>query len=183
MQRTHYSGHLSVADIIVRSRLRFPPRNDLPMANTSKTESQKNSCKKFLYILFQTVFYIFFKYFFYFVYFIFEPVYGLFRAKKIKISWNFQSLSTSTIDAFPNYKDVQSTMGQGQEHKYNLGHILWYMPNNHFFTIRTDTNHSNSIFVHFVGWLFPAFQTLANQRLPNVHVDMISSSKTVTLEC
>ena len=112
MQQRLYSGHLSVADIILRYRLEFPPRKDLPIVDTAKNESQKNSYEKFLYILFQKVFYIFFKFLFYFVYFIFEPVYGLFRAIKIKISWNFQSVSASTIDAFPSYKDVQSAMGQ-----------------------------------------------------------------------
>ena len=96
------------------------------------------------------------------------------QGHKKRISWNFQSVSTSTIDVFPSYRDVQSSMGQGQEHEYNLGHILWHMPKHHVFTIRTDTNHSNSSLVHFVGWLFPAFQTPANQRLPNIHGDMVS---------
>ena len=91
------------------------------------------------------------------------------QGHKKRISWNFQSVSTSTIDVFPSYRDVQSSMGQGQEHEYNLGHILWHMPKHHVFTIRIDANHSNSSLVHFVGWLFPAFQTL-----PNIHVDMVS---------
>ena len=163
MQRTLYSGHLSVADIILISRLIFTPRSDLPIADTSKNESKKNSYKKFLYILFQTVFYIFFKFLFYFVYFIFESGYGLFRAIKIKISWNLQFVSTSMIDPFPSYK---VTMGQGQEHKYNLGHILWHMPKYHFFTIKIDTNNSNSSLVPFVGWLFPAFQTIVKLEAP-----------------
>ena len=136
MQRTLYSGHLSVADTILMSRLTFPPRSDLLIAETSKNESQKNSYKKLLYILYQTVFHIFFKFLFYFVYFIIDPVYGLFRAIKIRIDWNFQSVHTSIINALSSYKDVQNTMGQGLEHKYNLGiatsHISLLISNSMF---------------------------------------------------
>ena len=136
MQRTLYSGHLSVADTILMSRLTFPPRSDLLIAETSKNESQKNSYKKLLYILYQTVFHIFFKFLFYFVYFIIDPVYGLFRAIKIRIDWNFQSVYTSIINALSSYKDVQNTMGQGLEHKYNLGiatfHISLLISNSMF---------------------------------------------------
>ena len=136
MQRTLYSGHLSVADTILMSRLTFPPRSDLLIAETSKNESQKNSYKKLLYILYQTVFHIFFKILFYFVYFIIDPVYGLFRAIKIRIDWNFQSVYTSIINALSSYKDVQNTMGQGLEHKYNLGiatsHISLLISNSMF---------------------------------------------------
>ena len=136
MQRTLYSGHLSVADTILMSRLTFPPRSDLLIAETSKNESQKNSYKKLLYILYQTVFHIFFKFLFYFVYFIIDPVYGLFRAMKIRIDWNFQSVYTSIINALSSYKDVQNTMGQGLEHKYNLGiatsHISLLISNSMF---------------------------------------------------
>ena len=113
MKWTLYSRHLSEADIILMSPLTFPPRKNLSIAQTSKNESQKNSHKKFLYILFQTVLYIFFKFLFNFAYFIFEPVYGLFWAIKINISWNFKSVTNSTIDAFPSCKDAQSTMEAG----------------------------------------------------------------------
>ena len=41
MQRRLYSGHLSVADIILSYRLEFPPRKDLPIVDTAKNESQK----------------------------------------------------------------------------------------------------------------------------------------------
>ena len=117
-------------------RLTFPPRSDLLIAETSKNESQKNSYKKLLYILYQTVFHIFFKFLFYFVYSIIDPVYGLFRAIKIRIEWNFQSVYTSIINALSSYKDVQNTMGQGLEHKYNLGiatsHISLLISNSMF---------------------------------------------------
>ena len=72
------SGYF-IADIMSSSRLTFPHRSNLPIADTPKKE-------RFLYISFQTVFYIFFKFLFYFVYFIFEPVNGLFRVIKINIS-------------------------------------------------------------------------------------------------
>ena len=35
MQRTFYSGHLSIADIIFRSQLTLPPRTDLSIEDTS----------------------------------------------------------------------------------------------------------------------------------------------------
>ena len=143
MQRTLYSRHLSVVDISLRSRLTFPPRSDLPIADTTKNESPKQFlCEVSVYFISGSVFTFLLS--FSSILFIFEPVYDLFRATKIKISQNLQFVSTSSIDAFPSYKDVQNTMGQGQEYKYNLGHILWHMLNHHFFVIRTDTNHSNS---------------------------------------
>ena len=43
------------------------------------------------------------------------------------------------------------------------------MANHLFFAVRIGTNHSNIIIVHFVGWLFHAVITLANQWLPNYH--------------
>ena len=135
MKKPLCSGHF-IADTILMSRLTFPPRSDLLIAETSKNESQKNSYKKLLYILYQTVFHIFFKFLFYFVYFIIDPVYGLFRAIKIRIDWNFQSVYTSIINALSSYKDVQNTMGQGLEHKYNLGiatsHISLLISNSMF---------------------------------------------------
>ena len=45
-----------------------------------------------------------------------------------------------------------------------------------FFTARISKNHRNSTLVLFVGWLFHALQTLANQWLPNYHINMISSN-------
>ena len=113
MKQTLYSRHLSEADIILMSPLTFSPRSNLSIAQTCKNESQKNSHKKFLYILFQTELYIFFKFLFNFVYVIFEPVYGLFWVIKIKISWNFKSVINSRIDAFRSCKDVQSTIETG----------------------------------------------------------------------
>lgn len=80
---------------------------------------------------------------------------------KIKITWNFQSASTSTIDSFPSYKDVQSTMGQRQEHKYNLGHILWHMSNHLFFSIELIRITAIAVLSILLVASFSAFQTLA----------------------
>ena len=43
-------------------------------------------------------------------------------------------------------------------------------------TTRISTNHRNNIFVHLVVWLFQPFQTLANQLLPNYHINMTPSN-------
>ena len=74
---------------------------------------------------------------------------------------DFQSVFISIIDTFPWIQ---------------LGRFLLHITNHLFFTMRISTKHSNSILVHFVGWLFYALQTLANQWLPNYHINMISSN-------
>ena len=51
------------------------------------------------------------------------------------------------------------------------------MANHLFFTVRIGTDHSNSILVHFVGWLFYIFQIGTNQWLLNYHINMLSSNK------
>ena len=55
--------------------------------------------------------------------------------------------------------------------------FLLHIANHLFLTVRISTNNSNSILVHFVGWLFHPLQTLANQWLPNYHIIMLSSNK------
>ena len=54
--------------------------------------------------------------------------------------------------------------------------FLLHMFNHLFCKVRISINHSISILVHFVGWLFHTLQTLANQWLPNYHINMISSN-------
>ena len=51
-----------------------------------------------------------------------------------------------------------------------------HMANHLSFSVRLITNHSNSILVLFIGWLFQALQILANQWLPNYLINMISSN-------
>ena len=50
------------------------------------------------------------------------------------------------------------------------------MANHLSFSVRLITNHSNSILVLIIGWLFHALQILANQWLPNYLTNMISSN-------
>lgn len=50
------------------------------------------------------------------------------------------------------------------------------MAEHHFFTVRISTNPSNSMLVHFVSWLFRVLQTLANQWVPNYHVNTTYSN-------
>ena len=65
---------------------------------------------------------------------------------------------------------------QRKKHGYKSERFLLHMVNHLFFIVRTTTNHhSNSILVHFVGWLFLALQTLANQWLPNYHKNIFSN--------
>ena len=68
----------------------------------------------------------------------FRQFYGLFRSMKKKTHTDFKSVFTSTVDAFPNCKDVQSAIIQVQKHEYNHGDILLYTANNLFFTVRNS---------------------------------------------
>ena len=97
--------------IVDTSLQKISSRSNLPETNMSKYEGQKKFMRSFSIFYFRQCFKFYEKFLFYFVYFIFEPVFGLFRAIKIKISWNFQSISTSM--SFPSYKDIESTLGQG----------------------------------------------------------------------
>ena len=83
-----------------------------------------------------------------------------FRSIKIRILRDFQSVFAFMVDTFPSSKDLQSAnqwsaVGQGEKHGYNHGDIMLYMANDFFFTV-SITNHSNGIFVYFIGWLFNA---------------------------
>ena len=51
------------------------------------------------------------------------------------------------------------------------------MTNDLFFTVRISTNHSGSILVYFLGWLFHELEILCNQWLSIYHINMISSNK------
>ena len=52
-------------------------------------------------------------------------------------------------------------MGQRQEHKYNLGHILWHMPNHHFFSIELIRITATAVLSILLVASFSAFQTIA----------------------
>ena len=54
--------------------------------------------------------------------------------------------------------------------------FLLHTANNLRFTLRIKANHSNSILVHFVGWLFHALKTFANQWPPSYHINVICSN-------
>ena len=54
------------------------------------------------------------------------------------------------------------------------------MANHLLFTVRISKSH---ILAHFIDWLFNVLQTLANQWLPNFHINIIYSDETVLLEC
>ena len=129
-----------------------------------------------IYCTFYTMLYSFVEVFFYFHYFIFSQFYGLFRTIKMQIHKDFRSVFTSMAETFPSCRDVKSAMRQGNKHGYKSERFLLHMVNHLFFIVRTTTNHhSNSILVHFVGWLFLALQTLANQWLPNYHKNIFSN--------
>ena len=54
--------------------------------------------------------------------------------------------------------------------------ISVYMDNHFSFTVRISMNQRKSILAHFVGWLFHALQTPANQYLPYDQISMKSSN-------
>ena len=54
--------------------------------------------------------------------------------------------------------------------------ISVYMDNHFSFTVRITMNQRKSILAHFVGWLFHALQTPANQYLPYDQISMKSSN-------
>ena len=57
------------------------------------------------------------------------------------------------------------------------------MSNNNLFTERVYANHSDGIFVNFICRLLHEFQILTKQRLPNVHISMITSTIAVKMKC
>ena len=120
MQRTLYSGHLSIVDIIFRSQLTLPPRIYLSIADTSNIRVLRN-----LYTFyFGQCFIVSFKLSSIFVILLFSQFDGLFRSIKIQeleICRDFQPVFISVVDVFSSCKDVQSAMGQGQKYRYNHG--------------------------------------------------------------
>ena len=101
MQRTLYSGHLSIADIIFRSQLTLPSRTDHSIADTPNNRPYKTFLVRNLYTFyFGQCFTILFDFFSIFV--------RLFRSIKMKNCRYFQSVFTSMIDVFSSCEDVSA---------------------------------------------------------------------------
>ena len=84
---------------------------------------------------------------------------------------HFHSWCVPQLQRYPKHN------GAGIETWTQSWKFQLHMDNHLFFTVRVSTNPCNSIFAHFVGWLFHTLQTVTNQRLPNYHINMISSNK------
>ena len=128
MQRTLYSGHLSVEGII------FSPNSNYPLELTSLQQTRPRnftwsileyfvSYKTFLVrnsytFYFRQCYTVSFNFSSIFVIF-FSQLNGISRSVKMKIRGDSQSVFISMADVFPSCKDVQSTIGQKQKHGYN----------------------------------------------------------------
>ena len=167
MQRTFYSRHLSIVDIIFRAQLTLLPRTDLSIADTSNI---KHFVKKYY---FGQCFTVSFKFSSIFVVLLFQPV-----------QWPFQfheNVGIVILQEFPvRIHRYGSCVFQLQRcPKFNVTGIeIWiqswrfllHMDNHFSSTVRISTNQRNSILVHFVDWLFHGLKTLVNQWLSNYHI-------------
>ena len=122
MQRTLYSEHLSIVDIIFRSQLTLHPRTDLSIAGTSNIRHVlQEICIRFtlgnvlqfsLSFLRSLLFYFFNQ---------FNGLFSSMKMQRLYICRNFQSVLISMVDVFSGCKDAQSEMWQGQNYGYNHG--------------------------------------------------------------
>ena len=71
----------------------------------------------------------------------------------MKIHWDFQSVFTFMVDAFPSCKDVHSAMGQTYMDTIIEISVAHGQP--------PIFSASNCIFAHFFDWLFHTLKTLA----------------------
>ena len=93
------------------------------------------------------------------------------NCKFVGISSPYSSL---WLTCFPVAK-IPKHNGTGIEIWIQSWRFLLHM-NNHFSPIvRIGTNQRNSIFVHFVDWLFHELRTLVNQWLSDYHISMTSN--------
>ena len=91
--------------------------------------------------------------------------------------WKFPEISS--LHSPPRASQLQRCPkhnGAGIETWRRSWRFPLYMANHLVFTMRISKNHSNSILIHLVGWLFHALRTLANQWLANYRIDMICSN-------
>ena len=105
MYWTLYSGHLCIVDIIFNYQFTLPLSAYLSIADTPNNMSYKAVLLRKLYTFYfwqcftvstecSSIFFIL----------SFSQFIGLARSIKMKIRWNFQSVFTSMVDAFPSWK-------------------------------------------------------------------------------
>ena len=154
-------------------RFTSPPRTDFSVSDTPNNRSYKTFVRSLYTFYFRQCFTVSFKFSSSLLFHFFSQFNSFFRFIKMKILGNFQSVFTSMVDTYPNCKDVQSAIGHTITEIFFCLHMAYHL----FFIVRINAHYRNSILVLFVGSLFHAFQTLANQWLPNYHMNMISYSK------
>ena len=110
-----YSGHLSATDIIFRSQLTLPSRNDPSIANTPNNRPYKTFLVRNLpKFYFGQCFTISFKFSSIFIILFLGEFNGLFRSIKMKNCRYFKSVFTSMIDVFSSFKDVNAQWDKGR---------------------------------------------------------------------
>ena len=173
MQRTLYSGHLSIVAIIFSSQPKLPPRTNLSIADTSNIRHfLKEICIHFtldnvlqfcLSSLRSLLFY-------------FLGSLMAFSGPWKCMDYKFVGISSPYSSLWLTYFPVAKMSKAQWDRDRTMDTIMEFLSNkdNRFpFTVRIRTNHRNSVLVNFVDWLFHLLQTLANQLLPNYHINMI----------
>ena len=110
MQRTHYSGHLRIANIFLRSRLTSSLRSGLSLMDRPNTGYHKTNLPQENYILFEIMTQALFQLLFLFCQSSLQPLCGLFRPIKTKPCRNFKSITTNTVHTFSSDFKFQVTM-------------------------------------------------------------------------
>ena len=176
MQRTLYSGHLSIADIIFRNQFKIPFRTDLSIADTPNNKPCKTFLARNLYKFYlRQCFTVSLKLSLLFVILFFGQFNDLFGPQKWKFTAFSSPYSPPWLVHFPVGKMSKTQLGRIRDMDTIMKISVAYgQPL--FFIVRILANHSNCIFVHFLGWFFLAMQTLANQWLPTYHINIISSN-------
>ena len=142
-------------DVIFRSQLTLLPGSELSIEDTSNNRSYKIFLVTSWYIFyFRKCFIVPLKFSLTFIILLFSQFDGLFTSIKIKTRRHFQSVFTSIVDAFSCCKVFKEQWDRNRNIDKIMEIFCWIWPST--FTVRINTNHSNSTLVHFVGWLFYA---------------------------
>ena len=99
-------------------RFTSPPRTDFSVSNTPNNRSYKTFVRSLFTFYFRQCFTVSFKFSSSLLFYFLSQFNNFFRFMKMKILGNFQSVFTSMVDTYPNCKDVQSAIGQGQKRGY-----------------------------------------------------------------
>ena len=131
MQRTLYSGHLSIVDITFRLQLTLPPRTDLSIADTSNIRHfLQEICIHFTLDNVLQFRLSFLRSFLFYFFSQFSDLFIPIKMQGLQICRKSQSVFISMVDVFFGCKDTQSSVGQGQKYGCNHGDFCctWTRP-------------------------------------------------------